>query len=48
VPQVSVNRLVLMAELGVDGSLRGIRGVLPAGGSGQIRPGVLCRAHPCL
>ncbi|SFL83526.1 YifB family Mg chelatase-like AAA ATPase [Geodermatophilus ruber] len=30
VPRRSVDRLVLLGELGLDGSLRGIRGVLPA------------------
>jgi magnesium chelatase family protein len=30
VPQGSVDRLVLLGELGLDGSVRGIRGVLPA------------------
>jgi magnesium chelatase family protein len=30
VPQESVDRLVLLGELGLDGSVRGIRGVLPA------------------
>jgi magnesium chelatase family protein len=30
VPTESVDRLVLLGELGLDGSLRGIRGVLPA------------------
>ena len=30
VPEESVDRLVLLGELGLDGSVRGIRGVLPA------------------
>jgi magnesium chelatase family protein len=30
VPQESVDRLVLLGELGLDGSVRGIRGVLPS------------------
>jgi magnesium chelatase family protein len=30
VPQESIDRLVLLGELGLDGSVRGIRGVLPA------------------
>ncbi|MCU1667439.1 MAG: hypothetical protein JWP40_366, partial [Blastococcus sp.] len=30
VPRRSVNQLVLLGELGLDGSVRGIRGVLPA------------------
>ena len=30
VPGGSVDRLVLLGELGLDGSVRGIRGVLPA------------------
>jgi magnesium chelatase family protein len=30
VPQAAVDRLVLLGELGLDGSVRGIRGVLPA------------------
>jgi magnesium chelatase family protein len=30
VPRVAVDRLVLLGELGLDGSVRGIRGVLPA------------------
>jgi magnesium chelatase family protein len=30
VPQAAVERLVLLGELGLDGSVRGIRGVLPA------------------
>ena len=30
VPHASVDRLVLLGELGLDGSVRGIRGVLPA------------------